>query len=166
MKTSKRNDGKNQEREGSSLLLQVFFLAGSAGLLLAMATDAVAVLGRHTGFALLGSIEIIQAAVVVLASASMIYASRGDFHARIRILVDRVSDSTKGRFGTIANIVSVLYFILLAVGCVWVCVETWPDHERTELLHIPFRWLRLLLALSVVLMGGFFARRLLGGQRK
>lgn len=165
MQTSKDSDEKIQGTPDSSPLLRIFFFLGSCGLLLAMATDAIAVLGRHTGFALLGSIEIMQFAILVLAASSMVFASQGDRHARIRILTDRVSETARRRLQTAADALSVVFLILLAVGCIWVTFETWPGHERSELLHLPFRWLRLLLALSVILMAAYFAKRLVSGRR-
>ena len=165
MQEAKDKNEQDQGAADSSLLLRIFFIFGSCGLLLAMATDAVAVLGRHTGFTLLGSIEIIQCAILVLAASSMVYASQSDRHARIRILTDRVSEPARRRLQTVADLLSVVFLILLAVGCIWVTFETWPGHERSELLHLPFRWLRLLLALSVILMAAYFTKRLVGGPR-
>ena len=54
---------------------RVAFVVGSMGLLGAMSADALAVLGRHVGLPLLGSIEIVQACVVLVASAAMIGAT-------------------------------------------------------------------------------------------
>ena len=58
------------------LLTRISFLLGSAGLLVAMSADAIAVLGRNVGFTFLGAIEIVQASVVLAASAAMPSACR------------------------------------------------------------------------------------------
>jgi hypothetical protein len=50
------------------------WLAGGA-LLVAMATDTMAMLGRHLRLPLLGSIEIVQAAVLVAASGALLLAT-------------------------------------------------------------------------------------------
>ena len=49
---------------------------GSAGLLAAMTTDALAVAGRHAGIRLLGSIEIVQACIVVVATSAIVLTTR------------------------------------------------------------------------------------------
>src|SRR5271170_6230492 len=67
------------------------FYIGAAGLLIAIAADALAVLGRHTGIPLLGSIEIMQAAILLASSAAIVLATAAKRHAVVHLLVDRLS---------------------------------------------------------------------------
>jgi TRAP-type C4-dicarboxylate transport system permease small subunit len=123
-------------------LEQIAFIIGSAGLLMAMAADAFAVLGRHLGIPLLGSIEIVQASVVLVASAAMIAATLRNSHARVHLLLNRLSAERKQLFERLSDVVSALVFLVFAIGSIWIASELWNGHELTDLLHIPLRWLR------------------------
>ena len=37
-------------------------------------------------------------------------------------------------------------------------LDVWDGHERSELLHIPLRWFRLLMIVALVSVAGLFAR--------
>lgn len=76
---------------GGGLLTRISFALGAAGLLMGMSADAIAVLGRHVGFTLLGAIEVVQASVVLAASAAMVGATLSGAHARVHILIERLS---------------------------------------------------------------------------
>ena len=53
-------------------IARVAFLVGCGGLLLATAADSIAVVGRHIGLPLLGAIEVVQAAIVLIAASSLV----------------------------------------------------------------------------------------------
>lgn len=144
----------------SSLVAKTAFLIGSAGLLIATTTNTLAVLGRHTGLTLLGSIEVVQAATVLLATAAMVLATRSDSHASIRFLTSRVAPPVAHRLRQLTALISLLFCLILLSGCLLVVVAIWNHHERSDLLHIPLRWLRLLLVVSVVLMAGYLISHL------
>ena len=134
-------------------------LIGSLGLLIATGTDAVAVIGRHGNFSLLGSIEVVQAAIVLLAAASMVYATSRGEHATIHFLTDRLSDGKSAALVKLSSLISACFCLLLVVGCIWVSIESWSGYERSELLHIPYKWLRLVLIFAIgVMVGCFFSR--------
>lgn len=137
-------------------LARAAFLVGAAGLLIATAIDSLAVLGRHTGFAFLGSIEIVQSAVVLAASGAIVVATLARSHAAVHILTDRLSPAAAGRLAHIAAILSAIVFVCMAVGSFWLMIEGWGGHERTELLQIPFRWLRLIWTLAALLVAVLF----------
>lgn len=67
------------------------FYVGAAGLLFAIGADALAVLGRHLGIPLLGSIELMQAAILLASSAAMVLATVAKKHAVVHLLIDRLS---------------------------------------------------------------------------
>ena len=137
-------------------LARTAFLIGGAGLLTATAIDSLAVLGRHTGFAFLGSIEIVQSAVVLAASGAVVVATLARGHAAVHILTDRLSPAAAGRLAHAAAILSALVFVCMAVGSAWLMMEGWGGHERTELLRIPLRWLRLIWTLAALLVAALF----------
>ena len=135
------------------------YVIGSIGLLVAAASDAIAVAGRHLGLHLLGSIEMVQAAVVLLAVAAMLTVTMIGGHASVHIVTDRLSGSAAARLSRVAAIVSALVFLAFATGSAWLLLDLWNGSERTELLHIPLRWLRLLWIATALLIAAQFVRR-------
>lgn len=162
-KTEAGDSGPDQPHP--SLTQKICLVIGSAGLLLATATDAIAVLGRHTGFALIGSIELVQVAIVLLASSAMVIATRLGTHASVHILTERLSAPSASLLARIAALASAGFCLLVVAGSVWVTADIWFEHERTELLHIPLRWFRVLLIAAFVIMTGLFIRHCLRGPR-
>lgn len=136
------------------------FLVGGTGLFVAMATDAIAVLGRHAGFTLLGSIEVVQCCIVLIASSAMIFATLKGTHAAVHILTERLSAPAVALLAKIAALLSMSLFILLAAGCLWLVADLWHGHERTELLHIPITPLRLRQIAALLFVAALFARAL------
>lgn len=134
------------------------FYIGSAGLLIATAADSIAVLGRHTGFALIGSIEIVQAAIVFIAASSMVSVTLSRGHAAVHILTDRLTPARRALLGRVANLLGALALLLLAAGSMILLADLWNGHERSELLHIPLRWFRLLMIASLVFVAILFVR--------
>lgn len=133
-------------------LARVCYWIGGGGLLLATAADTIAVAGRHAGLPLLGSIEIVQLAVVLLAGTSMLVATLVGGHATVHLLTERMPPQLAGPFARIAALFSALAFILVAYGSGWILGELWNAFEQTELLHIPLRWLRLLWTVIALLI--------------
>lgn len=136
------------------------FIIGSVGLLVATAADSIAVLGRHTGFALLGSIEIVQASIVFIAAASMVSVTLARGHAAVHILTERLSPARKQAFARVASLLGAVAASLLAVGSIILLIDLWGGHERSELLHIPLRWLRLLTVAALVFVAILFTRQI------
>lgn len=143
---------------------RLVFWIGSVGLLSAAAIDGVAVLGRHTGFALLGSIELVQVAVVLIASSAMIGATIVGSHAAVHILTERLSAHGARRAKRIAALLSAVTFALFAIGSAWVMADLWDGHERTELLLLPLRWFRLLWVVAALIIATLFARQAFAGR--
>jgi TRAP-type C4-dicarboxylate transport system permease small subunit len=131
---------------------------GSAGLLIATAADAIAVAGRHTGFHLLGSIEVVQASVVLIASSAMVAATIVGAHASVHILTERLRPATAQRLARGAALLGALLFLLVAAGSIWVASDLWSGFEQTELLGIKLRWLRILWIAAALLIVGLFLR--------
>lgn len=139
---------------GQRILLAI----GSGGLLVAMAADAIAVLGRHIGFTFPGSIEIFQVAIVVGLSASILLASLADRHAAVDLIVTRASAGVRHRLVLVGRLALALTFALLFAGSAWVAADLWSTHEMTELLAIPLRPFRLVWIVACGLAALYFAR--------
>jgi TRAP-type C4-dicarboxylate transport system permease small subunit len=146
------------ERDTGGQTRGPLFYIGAGGLVLAMAVEALAVLGRHAGIPLLGAMEIIQASILLMASAAMLSATLNKGHATVTLLTTRVSERARSYLHAFANLMSALFFVGLSVGVLWLAVEAWNDHEQSELLHIPFRPLRLVSLVAAVAITLVFLR--------
>lgn len=138
---------------------QAFVIVGGLALFLAMATDATAVIGRHVGLPLRGSIELVQAFVLVSGSLAMVLATVSGEHARVHLLVDRVPPRMQAvlrRFGLLCG---ALLFVALFVASVLIARDVWSGHEESELLHVPYRPLRILSVLATVGVAALFLRQ-------
>lgn len=136
---------------------------GGAALIAATAIDTLAVIGRNVGLPVVGSIELVQAAVLVSGIFGLIFATAGDDHAHVRILTDRL-----GRWRSSAAVVGplsmALFFAALLFGSVWLAADLWDGHERSEVLGVSWRVLRLianlgLAACIVIALAALFRRR-------
>lgn len=132
----------SQPRE-SGVAHKVLLLLGSAGLLIAMTADAVAVLGRHIGFTLPGSIEVFQVSAVIALSAAILLASLKDRHAAVDLMINRASPSLQRTLFLGGRLALSLTFALLCAGSIWVSADLWSTGEMTEVLAIPLRPFRL-----------------------
>ena len=158
MKNSEEVSDPNQKpmRWGEKFL----FYLGAAALLFAMGVDTIAVLGRHLGLPLWGSIEMVQAAILVASSSAILSATLARKHVRVRILMDRL----KGRSGIwlqrIQDVFSALFFCLLTAGSVWIFLDLRNGYEESEILHIPYAPLRIICMISILAVMVSFLRRI------
>lgn len=127
----------------------LFYLGGIA-LLFAMAVDTLAVLGRHIGIPFPGSIELVQAAILVASSAAILSATLANKHARVHLVMDRMKGKPLAVFKCIQAAVSALFFCALAAGSIWIFVDLWGGFEESEVLRIPFAPLRIVSIASVL----------------
>jgi TRAP-type transport system small permease protein len=146
------------EAGGDGLLARMAYVLGSLGLVMATAADAVAVAGRHLGFRLIGSIEVVQASVVLLASAAMLVVTIGRGHASVRMVTARLRTTVRLRLGRVVALVNAAVFLALAAGSAWIVAELWHGYEQTELLHLPLRWLRVLWVVFALFIAFEFVR--------
>ncbi|HET9862861.1 MAG TPA: TRAP transporter small permease subunit [Steroidobacteraceae bacterium] len=136
----------------------LLFYVGSGGLLCVMLVEAAAVLGRHVGFPVTGALEIVQAAIVPAACAGMLIATARRAHAAVHMLTDRLSPSARVWIRRIEALLAALFFAALAYGATLLAREFWNSFEQSEVLHIPFRPLRVLVALTAAALAVAFAR--------
>jgi len=140
------------------LLARFAYGLGGIGLLGATLSDALAVAGRHLGFRILGSIELVQTAVVLLGASAMLIATLVGGHASVHIVTQRLSRPSASRLARVAAFVSGGVFLALAAGSIWVASDLWHGFEQTELLHIPLRWLRAIWIVFALLIASIFLR--------
>lgn len=133
---------------------------GGLALLLVALIDTLAVIGRHVGFPLLGSIELIQPGVLVAGAAAILFATIMDSHARVRLLYDRLSPAGR-QIADILSELSMLVFLgAVLAGSVWLSLDLWNAHEISEIVGVPWRWLRLVANLALAATLAVSARQL------
>lgn len=145
-----------------TLLRRIAVWTGGAALLAATAVDTLAVVGRNIGLPLVGSIELVQAAVLVSGVFGLIFATAGDDHARVRIVTDRLG-RLRRTVDLLGPLSMALFFAALLAGTVWLAADLWDGHERSELLGVSWRALRLtanlgLAACIIVALAAMFGR--------
>jgi TRAP-type transport system small permease protein len=155
------DDMLHPERTGrtriSRLLTRASFVLGAIGLLGAMVIDTLAVAGRHLAMPVLGSIELVEACVVLMASASLVGTTLEGGHASVHILTERLPPSATIAVERVSNALSAGFFALLAIGSLIVARDLWGGDERTELLGLPLAPLRALWCLSAAGVVALFA---------
>jgi TRAP-type C4-dicarboxylate transport system permease small subunit len=124
------------------------WIAGGA-LLVAVAVDTLAMIGRQIRFPLLGSIEIVEAVVLLAAGGGLIIATLDGAHARVNLLLERLPQVWRERVLRLHALAATLLFAALLAGAVWIAADLWNGHEESELLRIPYRPLRIAAALSL-----------------
>ena len=131
---------------------------GGLGLLAATAIDTLAVAGRHAGLPVEGAIEMVQVAVLVGGSLALLCATIARSHAQIHFLIDRLRDPYKDWSKRIALLSLALFLVALLAGSVWIALDLWHSHEESELVGVPWRWMRA-VANAALLAGVLIALR-------
>jgi len=142
------------------------FYLGAAALLFAVAVDAIAVIGRHIGKPLLGSIELMQAAILIAASAAIVSATMVDKHAVVHLLIDRLSPRARQLMDRVHAALCALFFAALAVGSIWIALDLRGGNEESELLRIPYAPLRVISIVAVSAVALIYALRIAGRRRE
>jgi TRAP-type C4-dicarboxylate transport system permease small subunit len=142
------------------------FYLGAAALLFAVAVDAIAVIGRHIGRPLLGSIELMQAAILVAASAAIVSATLVDKHAVVHLLIDRLSPRARLTMDRVHAVLCATFFAALVAGSVWIALDLRGGHEESELLRIPYAPLRVVSIVSVLAVALIYAARIARRRRE
>jgi TRAP-type transport system small permease protein len=140
------------------------WVAGGA-LLVAMVVDTIAMLGRQLHWPLLGAIEIVQAAVLFGSAGALLMATLDRSHAHVRLLLDRLPPRWQVALSRLHALMSVLLFGGLLAGSAWLALDLWNGHEESELVHVPYRPLRVALVLALLGLLGISLRRMLQRAR-
>lgn len=139
---------------------------GAVGLLIAMASDAVAVLGRHAGFSAPGSIEIFQMSLVVALSCAVLLTSFARRHAVVDVVIVRASPRWLGRLHRLSDGALAITFALISAGSALALWDLWHTGEMTDVLAVPVRPFRLVWSAATVLATVHFAIRFVRGSRR
>lgn len=132
-----------------SLRDALIWVAGGA-LLVAMLVDTTAMLGRQLQWPLLGAIELVQAAVLFGSAGALLLATLEHSHAHVHLLLDRLPQGLQRLLSRLHALFALLFYAGLLIGSAWLMLDLWHGHEESELLHIPYRPLRIAVVLVLV----------------
>ena len=122
---------------------------GGAALLLVALIDTLAVIGRHVGLPLLGSIELIQPAILLAGVMAILFATIMDTHARVRLIYDRLSPARRRLADTCSELSMLALLGAIFIGSLWLSLNLWNSHEISEIVGVPWRWMRLTANLAL-----------------
>lgn len=118
-------------------------LTGGIALLAATGIDTISVIGRHLGLLFRGSIELVQVAVLVAGTLGLLVATLGRAHARVHLLIDRMSESRRAVLDRVSALLGAVFFATLLAGSVWLMADLWTGHEQSEVLGVSWRAMRI-----------------------
>ncbi|HMB58324.1 MAG TPA: TRAP transporter small permease subunit [Xanthomonadales bacterium] len=135
-------------------------VVGGVPLLLVMLIEFITVVGRNTGFIILGSIELVQAAILLSSASAIVMATLSRSHAKVRILLNRSSGKTAQFLKVFNALGGMLFFLALTIGGVWIALDMWDAQEHSELLRVPYLPLRVFAAVCTLTTAGLYLRRM------
>lgn len=127
------------------------WIAGGA-LLVAVAVDTLAMIGRQIRVPLIGSIEIVQAVVLFAAAGGLVIAALDGAHARVNLLLERMPETWRERLRRLHALAAALLFAALLAGTLIIAADLWNGYEESELLRIPYRPLRIATAIALAVL--------------
>jgi TRAP-type C4-dicarboxylate transport system permease small subunit len=138
-------------------LYKVAIWVGGLALLAAALIDTGAVLARNLMSSLHGSIELIQAAVLIAGALALAIAVASHTYARVHLITERLGPSAKLWLDRFTAITVAAFFLCLLTGSAWIAADLWHGQELSEVIGVPWRWMRLfanlcLLAAIVILL--------------
>jgi TRAP-type C4-dicarboxylate transport system permease small subunit len=143
---------------------RISFLIGVVGLIGAASADAIAVVGRHLRWPLLGSVEIVQACMVLTGGAAIVAATLAREHASVRVITDRLPRAAQGALARFANLAAALFVGVLTAGSAWIMWDLRDGAEHTEILGLPLValrgfWVSCGVICTVLFVLGVFEKR-------
>lgn len=147
------------------MLKTVLIWIGGLALLLATATDTLAVLCRYLGFPITGSIEAMQSIVLVSGVVALVMSTWEDSHAKVHLVLDRMSPRRQALAHWLSDLSTLLFLAALLAGSVWLAIDLWPGYEHSELLGVPWSVLRLIVNAGLILTIAILGVRLVRGSR-
>lgn len=133
---------------------------GGVALVVAATLNLLAVIGRHTGIPLKGAIELVQVAVLIAGSLALVAATLARNHARVHLILDRLTGGRRLLAERSCTALSILFYALLLTGSLWLAADLWGEQEVSELLDVPWRWMRAFLNIALVVVIALLARQM------
>jgi TRAP-type C4-dicarboxylate transport system permease small subunit len=124
---------------------------GGLALLAAAMIDTCAVAARNANMGFHGSIELIQAAVLIAGAIGLVVAVGSRTYARVHLLTERVSAGGKIWMERVATLMVATFFLCILGGSAWIAADLWGGQELSEVMGVPWRWMRLFANLCFVI---------------
>lgn len=124
---------------------------GGLALLAAAMIDSCAVVARNANMGIHGSIELIQAAVLIAGAIGLVVAIGSRTYARVHLLTERASASGKIWMERVAILMVAIFFLCILGGSSWIAADLWGGQELSEVMGVPWRWMRLFANLCFVI---------------
>ena len=138
---------------------------GGVALIVAAALNLLAVIGRHTGLPLKGAIELVQVVVLIGGSLALVAATLGRNHARVHLILDRLTGSNRDVAEWVCTALSILFYLMLLGGSCWLAADLWGSQEVSELVGGPWWAMRAFLNITLVVIIALLVRQLMEGRR-
>ncbi|BBD99448.1 hypothetical protein SAMIE_1029490 [Sphingobium amiense] len=139
---------------------------GGVALIAAASLNVLAVIGRHTGLPLKGAIELVQVAVLVAGSLALVAATLARNHARVHLILDRLTGMRRVGAERLCTALSILFYAMLLTGSLWLAMDLWGEQEVSELLDVPWRWMRAFLNAALIVVILLLARQMVERREK
>jgi len=123
---------------------------GGIALIAAALLNLLAVIGRHTGLPLKGAIELVQVSVLVAGALALVAATIARNHARVHLILDRLTGAWREIAERSCTALSIVFYAALLAGSCWLALDLWNGQEVSELVGVPWRWMRAFLNASLL----------------
>jgi TRAP-type C4-dicarboxylate transport system permease small subunit len=147
-------------------MTRIIVWIGGAALLAATLLDTLSVAGRHVGLPFHGVIELIQAAVLVAGGLGLVASALAGNQARVRLVLDRLPPRANALARRFSALLAAAFFAGLLAGSGWIAFDLWDGYERSELLGVPWRWLRVFANLCLAALVLLSLRAAFGRARR
>ena len=130
---------------------------GAAALLLLAAVIVFAAIARTLGTAIVGGSEVVDVAIIVVASMALVAGTAANTHPSVHILTGRLPQSAQRLLKMVAAVLAFCFFAVLCYESGVVLLKYARLGEYTQLLRInitPFRaiWVFSLATICIVLL--------------
>ncbi|QCI95922.1 TRAP transporter small permease [Novosphingobium sp. EMRT-2] len=148
-----------------NVLARIMIWTGGTALIAAAGLNLLSVIGRHTGLPLKGAIELVQVGVLVAGTLALVSATLARNHARVHLVLDRLKPGGAHLVERLSLLLTMAFYAVLLCGSAWLASDLWGSQEVSELLGVPWRWLRMFLNAGLVVVLVLLARQLVERKR-
>lgn len=127
-------------------------IVGGGALFIVMLIEVVAIVGRLIGWPLLGAIELAQWLIAISGSLSLLVATLYGSHAIVMLITNNLSHTNSNFVYRVGALLCALFFIFLWIGSMWLTKDLWMAFEESEIFHLPFKPLRILVSVITMLV--------------
>ncbi|GAB1256387.1 hypothetical protein NBRC116494_08890 [Aurantivibrio plasticivorans] len=135
-------------------------LAGAITLALTMLLVSASAIGRHFGLPLPGTVEIVEALILVTAAAGILSTTIERAHASAKLITELLPPSTRRFVEVLGLILGIIFCAGLVIGNTWLIYDVWGLQEASHLLGIPIVPLRILFVAALTCTGFMLALHL------